>query len=250
MPRDHRRHPRSRAAVHRSASRRAVSPAPRANLEVDSTPTPALDLSIIIVNWHSVRFLRKCLTALYSNVAGLGFEVIVVDNASYDGCAALLESDFPSARFLQSHINLGFARANNLAARVATGRVLLFLNADTEIVGSAVQDLMNWTDSLPEAGAIGPKLLNSDGSIQTTCVQAFPSILNQCLAAEYLRARFPRWEIWGNRAVYEGSPTPLRVEGISGASLSVRRELFESLGGFSPQYFMYGEDMDFCYRAR
>jgi N-acetylglucosaminyl-diphospho-decaprenol L-rhamnosyltransferase len=208
-----------------------------------------LDLSVIIVNWNSARFLAKCLTSVYANISGLAFEVVVIDNASYDGCAQLIESEFPAVRFIQSDRNLGFGCANNLAARGATGRVLLFLNSDTEIVGSAIQEMTSWVDRLPAAGVVGPRLLNSDGSVQTTCVQAFPSILNQLLATEYLRTTFPKWPLWGNRAVYENSRSPVRVEGIPGASLAIRRDLFELLGGFCSGYFMYGEDMDLCFRA-
>lgn len=209
-----------------------------------------MDLSIIIINWNSVDFLGKCLASLYSNTRGISFEVLVVDNGSYDGCAELIQREFPAVRFIQSQENLGFARGNNLASKYSIGRILLFLNPDTEPVGPALQRMVACMQSQSDAGAVGPKLLNTDLSIQTSCLQSFPSLLNQVLDTEYLRALFPKWSLWGNRALFEESREPVSVDGISGASLMVRRAVFEEVGRFSGDYFMYGEDMDLCYRIQ
>jgi len=205
-----------------------------------------VDVSIIIINWNSVGFLGKCLTSVFANTTGINYEVIVVDNASYDGCAELIASEFPTVRFVQSEHNLGFAGGNNFAVKVACGRILLFLNSDTEVIGSALQQMLAWIDSLPDAGVLGPKLLNSDGSVQGSCVQAFPSILNQLLDSNYLRARFPMWSLWGNRALFEDHSSPVPVDGIVGACLMIRRDVFEQAGRFNTTYFMYAEDMDLC----
>jgi N-acetylglucosaminyl-diphospho-decaprenol L-rhamnosyltransferase len=209
-----------------------------------------MDLSIIIVNWNSVGFLRKCLTTVYAHSAGLSFEVIVLDNASYDGCAEMVASEFGSVRFIQSELNLGFAKGNNVAAGHAVGDTLLFLNSDTEIVGEALESMLACFDSMPNVGAVGPKLLNSDGSIQDSCIQAFPSITNHFLDAAYLRSMFPRSSLWGNRVLFEDNLEPVSVEGIVGASMMIRRRVFEDIGGFDSGYFMYAEDMDLCYRLR
>src|SRR5438876_184590 len=132
-----------------------------------------MDLSIVIVNWNSAAFVRKCVASIFRNVAGISFEVIVVYNASYDGAAGIVGRDFPQIRFIQSEENLGFACANQLGYEHSTGRSLLFLNPDTEIQGSAICDLLTYLESLPDCGAIGCRLLNGDGTLQTTCIQAF-----------------------------------------------------------------------------
>src|SRR3989442_14577959 len=122
----------------------------------------ALDLSIIIVNWKAAGFVRKWLTSIYVNPAGITFEVIVVDNASSDGCGEMIRREFAAVRFVQSWANLGFARANNLGVSQSVGRTLLFLNPDTEVVGTAVARMMACVDAAPDAGVVGPRLLNSD----------------------------------------------------------------------------------------
>lgn len=208
-----------------------------------------LALSVIIVNWNSAHFLGPCLRALYTNLQDLAFETIVIDNASFDGSGELLRTSFPAVRFIQSRVNLGFGGANNLAAGVARGRALLFLNADTEVQNDAIQQMLSCTESLPDPGAIGPRLLNSDGSLQTTCVQPFPTILNHLFAPSLLRRTFPRSRLWGNEALYRDDGSAVAVQGIVGASLMMRRDTFWDLGGFSTSYFMYAEDMDLCLRA-
>lgn len=212
------------------------------------TEFPAL--SIIIVNWKSVNFTRKCLASVHVHAKDINLEILVVDNASFDGCAEMIKAEFPEVRFIQSHDNLGFARANNLAFEHSSGSILLFLNPDTEIVGMALQDMMACLELIPEAGIAGPKLLNSDLSVQTSCLQSFPSILNQMLDAECLRSMFPKSSLWGNRALFEGNCREVSVEGISGACLMIKRNVFESAGLFTPDYFMYGEDMDLCRKVK
>jgi len=178
-----------------------------------------MDLSIIIVNWNSKEYLRKCVGSILTGTRGLDFEIIVIDSASFDGCAEMLRNEFPRVRFIQSQENLGFAKANNLAFQSAIGEFLLFLNPDTEIVGPAINLLHSALKELPDAGAVGGKLLNSDGTVQTSCVQAFPTILNQCLSAEALRQLTPKARLWGMRAIFENGGKPSEVEMISGACL-------------------------------
>jgi hypothetical protein len=209
-----------------------------------------LDLSIIIVNWNSAAYLRTCLRTVFANTAGLTFEVLVIDNASYDGCAGMIAREFPSVRFIQAAENLGFARANNLGFQQSIGRIVLFLNPDTEIVLEALQVMAASLESIPGAGIVGPKLLNSDLSVQTSCIQRFPTILNQVLDCDYLRSRFPNARIWGMRPLWESPQAPVEVEVIPGACLMIRRDVFEQAGMFSSRYFMYSEDVDLCYEVR
>jgi GT2 family glycosyltransferase len=208
-----------------------------------------MDLSIIIINWNSADYLNNCLRSLYDNVKGPEFEIIVVDNASFDGSEAMLRSHYPQATFIQSDANLGFSKANNLGAKQARGRVFLFLNPDTEVTGSAIQDMMSTFDARPDAGIVGCKLLNGDGTIQTSCIAAFPTILSEALDLEYLQVLFPESRLWGMAALATQSSDPQQVECVSGACLMIRRDVFESVGGFSANYFMYAEDRDLCYKV-
>jgi GT2 family glycosyltransferase len=210
----------------------------------------APDLSIVIVNWHSRDYLKKCLESVFANRAGLALEVLVIDNASYDGSGGMVARDFPEVRFIQSAENLGFAGANNLAFRHSSGASVLFLNPDTEIIGSALQTMLAVLQSSPDTAIAGPRLLNSDGSVQTSCIQRFPTILNQLLDSEYLRRKFPRAGIWGMRPLWDEPASPVEVEVISGACLMIRRDALEQAGLFSTRYFMYSEDVDLCYEVK
>lgn len=204
------------------------------------------NLSIIIINWRSQAFVRDCLTSICDNIGSLTHQILVVDNASFDGCEEMVRSEFPHVLFIQSDHNLGFAAANNLAFTRSSGRNVLFLNPDTEIRGAAIQELVSALECLPDAGMVGARLLNSDGSLQTTCITAIPVILNQTLNSRYLRRTFPRWKMWGMRAFFENNNAPVPVEAISGACMLARREVIHYVGGFRTDYFMYAEDMDLC----
>src|ERR1035441_8493953 len=103
---------------------------------------PTVELSVIIINWHSVQYLRPCLQSLYENTNGIDFEVIVLDNASYDGSASLVRTEFPRVVFVQSEKNHGFTQGNNVAFRYSAGKNILLLNPDTEIVGNAVLTML------------------------------------------------------------------------------------------------------------
>jgi N-acetylglucosaminyl-diphospho-decaprenol L-rhamnosyltransferase len=209
----------------------------------------AMDLSIIIVNWKSKDYLRKCLASVFAELYPFTYEVIVIDSASFDGCGEMLRSEFPQVHFIQSETNLGFAKANNRASRAASGTYLLFLNPDTEVIGPAIAELYRALDRLPRAGAVGAKLLNTDNTIQTSCIQAFPTILNQLLNAELLRRYFPRSRLWGMAPIFEVDQQPREVEAISGACVMLPRWLFHEVGDFSEDYFMYAEDIDLSYKV-
>jgi GT2 family glycosyltransferase len=208
------------------------------------------EISVIIVNWNSKEFVRQCLRSLQQHCPTTSFEVIVVDGASFDGCGQMLAKEFPEVRFVQSQENLGFGRCNNLGAQQARGQALLFLNPDTELLEDSLAVLLSRLRSLPQAGAVGCKLLNKDRSLQTSCVQSFPTVLNQVIDSHFLRSRFPRWHLWGMQALYQGHDEPAEVEVISGACMMIDRMVFEKVAGFSDEFFMFGEDLDLCFKIR
>jgi GT2 family glycosyltransferase len=208
------------------------------------------DLSIVIVNWNSAEFLRACLAAIQCTAPGVDVEVVVVDNGSFDGSADVVRAGCPEAKFIQSSRNLGFAKANNLGFASSTGRNVLFLNPDTQVRSESLRALVTFTDAHSDVGIVGPVLLNSDLSVQMESVRAFPSLLNQLLDSHLLKSWFPRLSIWGMRPLFEDRCDSAEVDVVSGASLMVKRSVFEDLGGFSDDYFMYSDDVDLCFRAR
>lgn len=208
------------------------------------------ELSVVIVNWNACSYLERCLATVYENSDGLQVDVIVVDNASTDGSEAMVRRQYPQALMLQTGRNLGFARANNLGVQHACGETVLFLNPDTEVTGSALADMVGLLQSEPRMGVVGARLLNSDGSWQESCIQAFPTMWNQFLDSELLRRLFPSSKLWGRQLCEGDNGSAVEVDAVSGACLMVQREVFEQIGGFDEKYFMYSDDLDLCYRTR
>ena len=209
-----------------------------------------MDLSIVIVNWNSVDFLRSCLKTIYKHTAGVEFEVVVIDNASYDGSAEMLEREYPDAVFLQGSHNLGFSKANNLAYQYAKSSTILFLNPDTELLNDAITKMYTHLHSRPEIGAVGCRLVNSDLSVQTRYVQAFPTLWNQILRSDLLIRLFPKARLWGCRPLFFFGELPAEVEVVSGSCVMVKRDVFEKIGHFDEDYFMYAEDVALCHAIR
>jgi len=206
-------------------------------------------LSIIIVNWNSTAYLLKCLESIYAHTHETAFEIIVVDNASPDGDVQIVKERYADVVLIESSVNLGFARANNLGFRASTGKHVAFLNPDTVLINPAFDLMIRQLDSLPRAGALGCTLLNEDRSVQTSAIQTFPTILNQLLDLDVLRNRFPACRLWNIAPLVLGGTEPSRVEVISGACILFRREAFARVGQFSEEFFMYAEDLDLCCKA-
>ena len=207
-----------------------------------------MDLSIICVNWNSLDYLRECIPSVYQHTRGISFEIIVVDNASPTGDVDSLQREFPEVKLVKSAANLGFAGANNLGVRQSSGEYLLFLNPDTKLLSPAINLLLERARPLTNAGIVGCKLLNTDLSIQTSCIMNFPTLSAVLLRLEYFRLRWPR--LWGLGPLFSKSTEPAAVEAISGACMLVRRKVFDAVGMFSEDYFMYSEDLDLCYQTR
>lgn len=206
-------------------------------------------LSILIVNWKSKDYVRHCLRSILRECTDLDPQIVVVDGGSFDGCDEMISREFPNVEFVQGTENIGFGRSNNLGFAKVTGDFVLLLNPDTELRAGAVQALLLELERHPDAGLIGPRLLNTDGSLQTSCVQALPTPWNQALDSEFLRRWLPNSSLWGVGDAFR-STAPTRVEAISGACMMMRSGVFRQLGGFSSQFFMYAEDMDLCARMR
>jgi GT2 family glycosyltransferase len=207
---------------------------------------PMTDLSIIIVNWNCMAFTEQCIASIYSTVNDVAYEVIVVDNASADSPCQSLTEKFPDVKLVLSDENIGFGRANNLGARLSLGKILFFLNPDTVLLGDAVHRMLDGLLARPQAGVIGCRLLNPDGSAQIS-VQKAPTIINQLFALEWLQRRWPSLPSQGKETPHSESAAALpKVDVVAGAGLMIRRNVFEKVEGFNPEYFMYAEEVELC----
>ena len=209
-----------------------------------------MDLSIIYVNWNSLDYLRESIASVIEQTHSVAYEIIVVDNASPEPGVDLLKQTFPDVKIIHSEKNLGFAGANNLGFRHSTGEFVLFLNPDTKLMAPSIDLLIARHKSLPDAGIVGCKLLNTDLSVQLSSIQTYPTILNQAMDAEYLRLRWPECPLWKIAPLFSEKVSLMKVEIIPGACMLLRRSVFEQIGLFSEEYFMYAEDLDLNYKVK
>lgn len=203
-----------------------------------------VSLSIIILNWNGGPVLLDCLASIYEHPASLPFEVIVVDNASTDGSPEQAAARFGQVRLLRNKRNLGFAAGNNRGMAIARGRYFLLLNNDALVLDGALDALIAEAQAYPEAGIIGPKLINPDGTLQRSC-GIFPSLLTELLDQTMLHRLFPLYKMR-----YRAYQAPREVDWVTGACMLVRRELYEQIGGLDEGFHMFLEDVDWCLRAR
>lgn len=203
--------------------------------------------AVVVINYNTCNQLRACLESV---VAAQPDEIVVVDNASSDGSAAMVRDCFPQVRLYANSENVGFGTAANQAITNCTAPAILLLNSDTVVTSGAVRALADYLGCHPRAGIVGPRLLSVDGTIQASCFP-FPTPFNVFLelsslsgAVQWLpvvRERYPRtWSY--NR--------PHMVDWVLGAALLIRREAFEAVQGFDERFFMYHEEVDLCYRLQ
>ena len=209
-----------------------------------------MDLSIIIVNWNTRELLRDCLASLPAATAGLAVETLVVDNASADDSAAMVATDFPAVRLLESGGNLGFSRGNNLALPHATGHAVLLLNPDTVCPPASLTRLYRFLNGKENVGAVGPRLV--DGNARPTISGGyFPRARFHWLGLLDPKRLFFQGSL-AERIVFvpQRSETSHTVEYIMGACFMMPRAALESIGPLDEQFFMYFEETDWCWRAR
>ncbi len=197
-------------------------------------------LSIVILNYNTQELLADCLRSLYDDPDREQWQIIIVDNASADDSVAMATRQFPQATLVALDRNIGFAGANNRGAKIATGRHLLFLNADTVVLPGVITALSDFLDDTPDAAIVGPRLLNPDGSLQYSA-RTFPGPLNTLLGYCCLGRL-------GLTSLEDQRPQP--VDYVAGACLMICREYFENVGGWCEDYFFYAEDADLCAQVK
>jgi GT2 family glycosyltransferase len=205
-----------------------------------------MKLSIIIVNWNTRDLLRECLSSIYKHPPSAAFEVLVVDNASADGSVQMLEEGFPQVRLIENHENIGFARANNQAIQQSIGHYVLLLNPDTQVKPNTLVDLVEFLDENPQAGAAGPRLLNPDGNLQTSCYPA-PTLSKELWRLFHLDKLYT-YGVYAMQAWDLDAPRSVDI--VKGASLILRREALDQVGLLDEDYFIYTEEVDLCYRLK
>jgi hypothetical protein len=214
----------------------------------DSSYSP--DISVIIVSFNTRDLLRDCLHTLMHEIATLPHEIIVVDNASRDGSAAMVATEFPLVRLVRSDQNLGFAAANNRGFALARGRYVILLNSDAFPREGAIRRSVEHMDQHPQAGLGGGRLIGRDDSAQPSG-RMFPSILNELLTLSGLAARHPESRLMGRGDRTWADPTlPAQVDWLPGAYIIIRRDLLERLGYFDERFFFYYEEVDLCRRIK
>lgn len=210
-----------------------------------------LDLTVIIVNWNVRELLKNCLESIYTQTREIAFEVIVVDNGSSDGSIDMVVREFPKVRLITNKENLGFGKANNQAIRESKGRYLALLNTDTVILGDALATMVGFMDAHRKVGAVGPKILNPDTTVQLTCGRHSPTLLTELWDFTKLSSLFPKSRVFGKSLMGFWDHNDTReVQLISGACMMVRRETIEQTGLMDERFFLYADETDWCYRMR
>lgn len=225
-----------------------------------------MDLSVVIVNYNTCALLERCLKSLRAE--GLTPEILVVDNASTDGSPGMVRERFPEVCLIESATNRGFAGGNNLAFPHCRGRYVMLLNSDTEVEPGALDAMVQFCDATPDVGALGPRLLNPDGTVQASGFP-FPTLTDTALRLMRLRRGTPGGkapfvdrerqkaffvgtnnEERATNNAFQSVATFERHDWITGACLMVRREVLERVGPLDEQFFFECEDVDWCRRIR
>jgi GT2 family glycosyltransferase len=215
-----------------------------------STSSPSLDISVVIVGWNAKRYLELCLESLASAPPRRSMEVLVVDNASSDDSIEMIETKFPWAKLIKSPENLGFSKGNNVAIRQAQGRYIALVNPDVIVFPGCLDALADFLDQNPKVGNVGPRVLNPDMSMQSTC-RRFPTLWNNFCSASGLSSRFKNSRFFaGEHMFYFQHDRTLAVDVLVGCFSMIRCEAFDAVGLLDEGLFMYGDDVDWCRRAR
>lgn len=210
-----------------------------------------MDLSIIIVNYNVKEFIQNLLHSIEKASQNITKEIIIIDNASDDGSVEFIQEKFPDVKLIVNKKNLGFGKANNIGLKEAKGEFILLLNPDTLVAEDTFDKMIDFFKTEPKVGLAGCKILNPDGTLQLACRRSFPGPWTSFTKVAGLSTLFPKSKLFAKyNLTYLDENQTYEVDAISGSFMMMRREVFEKVGGFDEQFFMYGEDLDFCYRVQ
>jgi GT2 family glycosyltransferase len=210
-----------------------------------------VDLSIVIVNYNVKEFLQNLIHSIFKAGEKISYEVIIVDNASDDGSVELLQEKFPDVKLIVNGKNLGFSRANNIGMSVAKGKYILLINPDSIVQEDTFEKMVSFFEDTPDAGLAGCKILNPDGTLQLACRRSFPGPWTSFCKVIGLSNLFPKSKFFARyNLTYLDEDKTYEVDAISGSFMMIKKETLEKVGNFDEQFFMYGEDLDWCYRIQ
>lgn len=209
----------------------------------------APELAIIVVSFNTRDLLDACLASVYRQTRGVSFEVVVVDNASQDGSAAMVRQKYPEATLIECRDNHGFGQANNLGFGRSRASAVMLLNSDAELLEDTGTELVRFLARMPSAGVVGPDVVLHDGTRQPKTCGMLPTARVMANQNLLLCRLFPRSRIFAGLYVESEGPREERMGWVSGVCMVLRREVYEQTKGFDPQIFMYAEDIDLCARA-
>lgn len=230
---------------------------------MDKAPeADVLDLGIVIVNWNTRDLLERCLRTVCESEGDFRFRVIVVDNASDDGSAAMVQRQYPQVDLIANSENVGYPRGNNIGLRAlgfcgprdvdpSAPRYALLLNPDTETPPKALWQMTQFMDSRPDIGVAGPKLVLTDGSLDKACRRGFPTPMVSFYHYSGLAQLFPSNPRFGRyNMTFADEDQDLEVDSVVGAYMQVRKAAIERVGLLDEAFFMYGEDLDWAFRVK
>jgi GT2 family glycosyltransferase len=210
-----------------------------------------IELSIIIVNYNVKEFLSNLLDSIRKAVKKIPYEIIVVDNASDDGSVDLIKKKYSKVKLIANKTNVGFGSANNQAMKIAKGKYFLLINPDTIVREDTFSKMLEFFQNTSNAGIAGCKVLNADGSLQLACRRSFPGPWTSFTKVMGLSKLFPNSKLFARyNLTYLNPNRTYEVDAVSGAFMMIRKEIYDKIGGFDENFFMYGEDLDLCYRAQ
>ena len=213
-----------------------------------NSPSP-IEISVVIVGWNASHYLELCLNSLAEAPPRRSMEIIVVDNASSDGSSEMIRARFPNVKVIRSEENLGFAKGNNVAIRQCQGRYIALVNPDVIVFPGCLDALADFLDQNPKVGNVGPRVLNPDMTLQSTC-RRFPSLWNNFCSSAGLATKFKNSRFFaGEHMFYFAHDRTLPVDVLVGCFSMIRREAFDEVGLLDENLFMYGDDVDWCRRA-
>ena len=210
-----------------------------------------MDVSIVIVSYNTRELTIQTIESVFRSQTRYAYEIIVVDNHSSDGSVEALQSRFPEVRIIANNENVGFSRANNQGIRLAKGRYVLLLNSDTIVNEGTLETMIRFMDEHPHVGASGCKVVLPNGSLDKACRRGFPTPSASFYYAFGIAKMFPKCPRFNQYQLTHLDPDQdYPVDCLVGAFMLVRREAIEQVGLLDEDYFMYGEDVDWCYRIK